>query len=381
MKKLLLSVFVSLIISCGGAPKVDPSSAQITSADKEMINIPEVCKSYYESDKPRVAVSQFLNNTSYGDMQATNTSFGGRANSTSVGAGVSKDIGRKTTAGVGVSQTNTKFTGQADTYMRDVAPKIGEYAQSATENLISNIGGMDIYDRSSLESILSEQKFQMAIADPDTAVMAGKLAGVQYIFTGTVDSINAKYVPPLAESQTGNPWVDLAVSLTRVASSPVTGWHVTVEMTVKMIDIETGSVIINQKVVGSQVAGGGQGLNPDLISEAAKRAMGKAITEITPAIDKLFAPKAYIRQLRGDKSIALINAGTRSGLKSGEELVAYDLMEIVDPFTGDKTCSLIKIPVELVVSDQIESDQSWIKIKGKSAPLERVKNGVIVMRK
>lgn len=387
MRKLFLTALaVAAIAGCtGGGPKVDPMASQVTSADAEMVVIPEVCKSFYKFDVPRVAVAQFVNNTSYGKMSASNTSFAGKSTTKRTSAGVAGVVVAPGAVGVGhvgASKTDVTSSGQVDTYMREVAPKIGEYAQSATENVVANIGGMSIFDRSSLESILSEQKFQMAIADPNTAVRAGKLAGVQYVFAGTVDSISAKYVPPNNNktSDTGNAWFNLALAVGKAAANTQSGWIVNVEMTVKMIDVETGQVIVNNKVKGREVAGGGQGLNPELIAEAAKKAMGEAIDDVKPTLSQRFSPKGYIKQLRGNKALALVNMGSDAGVNSGEKLEVYEFIEIADPFSGQKSCNMAKIPVELTISDQIAQDQAWAKIDGDPAAISRVKNGSIIKR-
>ncbi|MGE4498196.1 MAG: CsgG/HfaB family protein [Deferribacterales bacterium] len=386
MRKLFLFVLAAAVAGCtGGGPKVDPMSAQVTAADAEMVVIPDVCKAFYKFDKPRVAVAQFLNNTSYGKMTASNTSYAGQSTTKRTSAGVVGVVAAPGAIGVGhvgASKTDVTSSGQVDTYMREVAPKIGEYAQSATENVVANVGGMSIFDRSSLESILSEQKFQMAIADPDTAVRAGKLAGVQYIFAGTVDSISAKYVAPdkSNSNDTGNAWLNLALAVGKAAANTQTGWIVNVEMTVKMIDVETGQVVINNKVKGREVAGGGQGLNPELIAEAAKKAMGEAIDDVKPDLSQRFSPKGYIKQMRGNKSLALVNMGSDAGVKPGEKLEAFEFIEIADPFSGQKSCNMAKIPVEIVISDQIAADQSWAKIDGKPEAIARVKTGSIIKR-
>jgi hypothetical protein len=255
------------------------------------------------------------------------------------------------------------------------------------ENITTNIGGMDIYDRTNLKNILSEHQFQMTIADPDTAVRAGKLAGVHYIFVGTVDSISAKYVPPTnnnnnnnKNNNSDNSWLNLAMAVGAAAANTQSGWIVNVEMTVKMIDIETGQVMINTKVKGREVAGGGKGLNPELIVEAAKKGMGEAVDDLKPALSMKFSPKGYVKQMRGGKTIVLVNIGSDAGIQPGDKLEAFDFIEIGDPFSGERTCNMAMIPVELTVSDQIAPDQAWVKVDGKPDALMRLKNGTIIKR-
>lgn len=389
MKKslvLIISTFLLGVFGCtGAAPKVDPLAAQLTPADAEMLTVPDVCKSYYTFDRPSVAITKFQNNTSYGNMVAVNTGGAQKVNAQTQSVGAVGVVGGYNAATLGyVGATNTNITSEenVNSYMREVAPNIGEYAQSATENIVSQIGGMKVFERTHLESILNEMKFQMSIADQDTIVSAGKLAGVKYIFAGTVDSISARYVAPdnSRTQSTGNSIFDLALSIGKVAANTQTGWIVNVELTAKLIDVETGQVVINQKVKGREVAGGGSALNPELIAEAAKKAMGEAVEDLKPVLSQRYSQKSYIKQLRGSKTVALIDMGTDAGIKPGEKLDIFDFVEVTDPFSGEKTCNMVNIPVTLTVSNQVSTNQAWVKIDNKSESIVRVKVGSIIKR-
>lgn len=382
IKKIVTLVASASIIGCTGGVKIDPASALITDADREVAQIPDVCRSAAFTDKPRVAVAAFLNNTSYGDMTASNTHITGQARSNTLGAGASKNIGSRTVISGGASASRTTYTAQADTYMRQIAPQIGEYAQSATENIVSNLGSMIIYDRSSLSALLNEQKFQMAVADPDTMVEMGKLAGVEYILTGSVDSIDARYIQPLDDKgrSTGDAWADFALSLTHMMVNTQTGWVVNVEMSVKMIEVETGRVLVNRKMEGKQMTGGGSGINPELVAEAAKRAMGQAVQSLREELIDHFSPRGYVTHTRNNKEILLLNIGRSEGIKTGDKLNVYELIEIHDPFTGSRECNMLKIPVTVTVSDQISSNQAWVKAKGSKSAVSRIKIGTVVMK-
>jgi hypothetical protein len=264
--------------------------------------------------------------------------------------------------------------------MREIAPNIGEYAQSSVENTMANIGGMDIFDRNNLQQIMSEQKFQMTIGDPNTAVQLGKLAGVQYIITGTVDNIATKYKDKAKSSDSGNAWLNLALSAATAAANTQAGWNVDVEMTIKLLDVATGQVVINQKVKGHEVAGMQKNFNPEMAITAAKKAMGEAVDDLRPVFSERFSQRGYIQQLRGNKQVALINLGSEKGMQPGTKVVAYDFIEIVDPFTNVATCNMSAIPVELTVSDQIMANQAWLQVKGKPEQISRLKLGVIIKR-
>ncbi|KAA0258134.1 hypothetical protein FHQ18_06990 [Deferribacter autotrophicus] len=389
MKKFLVAasimVIVLMIVSCG-PPKVDPMSLSIVSADTEQVQVPEVCKAQYETRKLRVAVVDFANNTTFGKMAGVNTSIQGQGTRTHTSAGVAGVVVAPGAAGIGyatASKTKIKYSKNINTFMRQIAPNIGEYAQSAVEDILVNMGGVEVFTRANMKKVMQEQGFQMNVADPNTLVQFGKIAGVSYIITGTVDNIKANYVQPTKSesTDTGNALANLALSLTKAAVKAATeGWNVNVEMTVQVIDVSTGKIIASKKVKGRELAGTQPYFNPELIITAAKKAMGEAAEDIKPELSDLFAVKGYIIQLRGNKEVALVNLGTMNGIQPGQELEAYEFMEIKDPFKGTVSCSKAKIPVKLVVSDQVDENQCWVKIEGDDKNKQRLKIGTLVKR-
>jgi len=65
-------------------------------------------------------------------------------------------------------------------------------------------------------------------------------------------------------------------------------------------------------------------------------------------------------------------------------MIAYTFEEMddEDPVTGSKkiTCNIVKLPVELTVTDQIQAESAWITVEGKPQDLKRVKVGQLVER-
>lgn len=377
----LLFTLLFVLSACIGGPKVDPMSYQITPADVEKITIPGVCQASYKTETPRIAITQFLNNTTYGNMTAQNTKVSGESTTTKKSAAMAGIVATPVGIGVGgvsASKTDTKYSQNVDTFLREIAPNIGEYAQSAVENTMANIGGADIYDRNNLQQIMSEQKFQMTLGDPTTAVQLGKMAGVSYIITGTVDNITTKYKEKVENSSGATGWLAVAASAATAAANTQAGWNVDVEVTVKLLDVATGKMIINKKVQGHEVAGMQKDFNPEMAITAAKKAMGEAVDDLRPVFSERFAQKGYILQLKGNKQVALINLGSEKGLKPGQVIEAYDFIEIVDPLTNVASCNMSKIPVELKVSNQIQPKQAWVEVKGKPELAARLKLGAIV---
>lgn len=374
---LLLSVLLFFIISCA-APKLDPMSMKITPQDQNQVETPDVCKSQYKSKTYRVAVVPFLNNTSYGEMTARNTQINGQANinRSQVGAaGVIVGPGAAGLGYAGASKTNIHYSSNINTFMRQIAPKVGEFAQSAVENVIVNLGCVDVFTRTQMQNVLNEQNFQMNLADQNTIVQFGKLAGVDYIISGSVDNINAKYVPKTESKDTGNVWLNITQSLVK---SMTEGWNITTEMTVQLIDVATGQVLVSKKVYGRELGGTQPSFNPELVISAAKKAMGESVADIKPVFSERFTARGYINQTRGGKSAALISVGRGDGIQPGDSIIAYQFTAIKDFMSGNLQCSKSKIPVEITVSNQVDQNSAWVRIEGAKSAKTRIKVGTLV---
>jgi len=376
---LLISLSVFFIISCS-TPKLDPMSMQIKQEDQEQVIIPDVCKPQYKNKTYRVAVVPFLNNTSYAEMTARNSQIEGQADIRRREMGAGGVIVGPGAAGIGyagASKTDINYSANVNTFMRQIAPKIGEFAQSAVENTIVNLGGVDVFTRSQMQNVLNEQNFQMNLADQNTIVQFGKLAGVDYIISGSVDYINAKYIPKTKLEDTGNVWLNLTQA---VAKSMTEGWNVTTEMTIQMIDVATGQVVVSKKVKGRELGGTKPGFNPELVISAAKKAMGESVADIKPVFSKRFSVRGYINQVRGGKSAALISIGRNDGIKPGDAVEAYQFEAIKDFMSGKVQCYKSTIPVIITVTGQINENSAWVIIKGDESVKSRIKVGTLVER-
>lgn len=377
---LFILIIAFTMYACATVPKLDPASLEITPSDTEQAVVPSVCQAEYKSKQLSVAVLPFINNTTYGTMQAQTTSTQGEATREHASAGVAGAVVAPGAVGVGYAQaskTNVKYSQDVNTFYRQLAPQLGEFAQSAVENVIVNIGGVKVFSRSQMEKILQEQGFQMNIADPNTLVQFGKIAGVSYVIVGTVDNINAKYVPPTKTESSGNMFVDL---LSATAKSMTEGWNVTTSMTVQLIDVATGQIILSKKVEGRELGGTQSGFNPELVVTAAKKAMEESVADIKPQFSDYFASNIYINQTRGNKSVVMISAGKLDGIKPGDKLEAFEFLEIQDFMTKRTSCSKNKIPVEIIVSDQVGDNYAWAQVNGEPNNLKRLKVGTLVRK-
>jgi len=384
--KFFTVLSMAFLFACAQPPKVDPGALQITPADQEQVQIPKVCEAQYQSKKYKIAVVDFANNTGYGDIKAVNTQIQGQSQTTTKSAGVAGVVVGPGAVGVGYAEATKrdhKYSADINTFYREIAPNIGQYAQSSVEDAIMQIGGVQVFTRQQVGKVLQEQGFQMNMADPNTVAKFGKISGVDYIITGTVDLIKAHYVPRTNSNQrnTGNLLLDLTLTATKAAVDAATvGWNVNTEMTVQLIDSSTGQLVLSKKVKGRSLGGEQPAFNPELIVNAAKQAFGKSVNDIKPEFSDLFGAKAYINQLRGGKQIALVSLGKADGIQPGQKIEAYEFMEITDFMSKKTSCQKTKIDIKLVVSNQVDENASWVKIEGKPENVKRIKIGTLVKR-
>ncbi len=389
---LLVAPFsVAFLVACGTkAPDIDPTAYQITPEDRIRVQIPEVCRVAYENVVPKIAVVDFANNTTFDLAKVVQSQARGKYSRQEVHAGAIGVVGGPGGVGIGYvggEAEKGQWEKQAQTISRDVNAKLGESVAEAVVAELANIGGMKIYTRRDLQKVLQEQKFQMSgLVDPNTAVQIGQLAGVRYIVTGAVNNINLKWVE-IGESVKRGLTEHLGLLGTALAAGASTqeGWNLTVDLVVKVIDTQTGEVILSKTVSGREVLGKTPTFNFDSIIGGAKKAAQEALEDIRPELSKLFPLRGYIIQLRTapdqSKRFALINVGTKNGVKEGQEFFVIDFQEVEDPLTGKKTCDQIKLPVTLVVSKQIQTDKAWTVVQGEKSQIMRVKLGQVVERK
>ena len=136
----LFSAASLIVTACVDMPvKHDPLSFAPDPPDKE--NIPRICKSTYESFFPRVAVVNFTNNTTFDYTEVVQTHVQGQGQQQAVGG--------------------------------------------------ASVGGAKVFTRTEMNKILNEYKFQQSgLVDDTRLVRLGKLAGIKYMVTGSVNNVN-----------------------------------------------------------------------------------------------------------------------------------------------------------------------------------------------
>ncbi len=373
---LVLSVSA---LSCGpSVSKIDPASMVREQGEREQV--PDICKAIYDNPLPRVAVLNFANNTTFGYANLVQSSIQARAQ-------------RQTTGGVAVgsgvavwgSQTQAQFQAEGQKIERQVNAKLAESVEEGVIDEFVNMKGAKVFTRTDLQKVLQEQKFQMSgLVDDNTAVRIGKLAGVRYVVTGAVNNVDLKWVD-LEDLKGGlQKHLGVAGSVLAVGAATQEGWNISVTISVRMIDVETGEIITSKQVSGRHIIGKTPYPSYDALIGGIKKASEKALADLRPDYSKHFSPKGYIYEVRrsqdGKVKVALTNMGTQQGVDKGTVLYVYTLEEVQDPIKGTKKCALSKLPVVLKVSDQVQAEQSWAVIEGEPQNIAKVKVGQMVER-
>jgi curli biogenesis system outer membrane secretion channel CsgG len=382
LKKGYLFFLIALfVVACVGAPiKYDPSSFVTDPPNKE--NIPRVCKSTYESVVPTVGVVNFTNNTTfdYANMVQQSVQGSGQRTRTGAAAGVAAPGAAAVVWG---TRERTQFQRDSQRIERQINAKLSESVEDGVMNELLIMGGSKVFTRNELKKIINEQQFQRSgLVDDSQLVRLGKIGGIKYMVTGSVNNVNLVW-KDLGSSQMGQYGIGAAL-LGAVAASQE-GWNITTDIALRILDVETGEILFSKIVSGKEIIGKTPYPNYDALIGGIKKAAAKGIEDVRPELSKWFTLKGYIFQTRtspdGSERSALINIGDKQGLKAGQKLVVYTFQEIVDPFDeSKKSCDMQKLPVEVEVTDQLQSDKAWVMIKGDKKALGRVKVGQLVER-
>jgi curli biogenesis system outer membrane secretion channel CsgG len=390
VKKSLIFVFASLLLAaCAGTIKLDPTQYTVDTGPQE--TIPPICKSNYESTKLKVAVVNFTNNTTFDYANVVQTNVQGSGERTAVGAAA---VGAVPGAAGVVWGTNerTKFQADAQTTQRQINAKLSESVEDGVTDEMVNVGGATVYTRRDMEKIMTEHKFQRSgLTDEHTLARLGKLAGVRLIITGSVNNVDLSYkthesarksLDRKGDSAFGN----ILGSVAAAALEAQEGWNISTDITLRILDVESGEILFSKIVTGKHVIGKIPYPNYDSMIGGMKKAASKALEDARPQLSKWFTVKGYIVQTRtspdGKERSALINIGEKQGMKAGSELIVYTFQSIADPFDPKKmSCDVVKLPVVLKITDQLQADKAWVIMEGAAEVIKRVKVGQLVERK
>ncbi|MFA7061969.1 MAG: CsgG/HfaB family protein [Pedobacter sp.] len=348
MKLAVVMLAFVLLPACAMTPKIDLVEYVLDPLEK--VEIPKVCKLKYENAIPRVAIAEISNNTTFDYAKM-------------VEAQVSRTSSKQSAGGAVVwgASEQKKFKAESSVIARNVNAKLSESVGDGIIDELTNLGGFKLYARSDMEKIIKEQKLQHSgLFDEKQLGKLGKLAGVKYMITGSINNVNLSYVSH-----------QRIKDIIPIILGPVIelneGWHVETEVNVRMLDVESGEIVLSNNVKGKEIMGIMPYPKYDMLIGAIKKAAAKGLRDIRPEFSKYFTIKGSVMQTGtrrdGTDKIALVNIGENQKITAGTTLYAYVFKEVQDPMTGETVCDQQKLPVELSVSNQIQSDKSWCLIK------------------
>ena len=393
-KKCMLFLIASFfLVSCATVPKVDPTAFPIDKGPKEVV--PKVCKYAYESVFPKVAVVNFTNNSTFDFANVVQSHVQGSGERTAVG-GAAVGVVPGAAGVVWGAKERSRFQRDAESIQRQVNAKLTESVEDVVMNELVNMGGAKVFTRKEMEKIFSEHKFRRSgLTDESTLVRLGKLAGVKYIVTGSVNNVDLMYKTHesarkgLGRGGSGSLALDLLGTAIAATLEAQEGWNIGTELTMRILDVETGEILLSDKVTGKHNIGKIPYPNYDALIGGIKKAASQGIEYTRPKLSKWFTVKGYIRQMRTSpdekQRVASISIGEKMGLKPGSPLIVYTFeeMEDEDPVSGKRTvtCNMVKLPVELIITDQIQAESAWAIVEGKPEAIKRVRVGQLVERK
>jgi hypothetical protein len=380
---------VGLFTGCGNTINM----ADYPNAVNQPVMVPEICKAEYNSLKevPKVAIMQFSNNSSFGKANTTSSNTDANYKAHAAAAVVATQNG----AAVGVAK-KAHLDVNKNTTSRTVDPKLDKAITSAFEGILAEMGGADVYSREDLSKVLKEQKLQQSgLFDENTLVQVGKLAGVKYIITGSIDSVTQEYkdyekaanAAGNAVGRQGRQNNDLTTQLLgaaiKFAGSAASGMKITTRVTFKVIDVTTGKIVFSKQVEETKNIGKIKHPTYAQVIGGIKDDIMEALKKVKPEMSGFFAPSGYITQVKTDKKhekfIAQINLGSKDKIKEGQTFSVYKFAELTDPVTGKTSCDKSTMSVKLTVSkNQIQPDRAWTLADGDDA--KNIRPGQIVKR-
>ena len=315
------SFFLSLLFLAACAAST-PHSASIKKNDRDIISIADGCEYHYDPAKRIVAVVPFTNSASV---------RGAKIN----------------------DRTNID---------KEIDERLPAFAQSAVESALVSLGGATVVSRAQLEQVLNEQTFQMTLADPDTVVEFGLLTGAEYIIAGSVDSVTYTYISKVSTDYDTNNLFGILIALgSSIYNSSNSGWQVDTRYTVNIIDVSTAKIIAGHSSSGSQFIGDTEYLSSSQAVGGAQAAMNNGMQATVDFINREFSPMAHVNELRGNKKLALINMGSRDGVRDGDVFNLQVADSYKDFRTGKATCTMSDSKVNYIATEHIGVDYAWLE--------------------
>ncbi|HEY5329675.1 MAG TPA: CsgG/HfaB family protein [Acidobacteriaceae bacterium] len=256
-------------------------------------------------------------------------------------------------------------------------------------NKLVNDGTYRMVDRQAMAKILAEQNFSNSNrADPNSAAQIGKLLGVQAIIVGSITQFG-RDDKNYGGSGGGGSWHGYGMGSLGLKKSKAT-----VEITARIIDVNTGEILASSQGIGSsQRSGtsvGGSGSNwwsggggkldmgssnfgQTIIGEAVKGAvttLGAALDADaskmpTPAAPPRMAVSGLVADVSGVQLV--LNVGSAEGVRVGDTLAVTRTGRVIkDPATG-KVLRSIDAPVGNVTITSVDSGSAVGNFSGAGA--------------
>ena len=229
-------------------------------------------------------------------------------------------------------------------------------------NILQEVPGISVIDRKHIEASMTRQDFKAS--GDDANIKAGRLAGCRYIILGTVTSI-MKGTSSRGRSSTT--FINHR-AFTTMFNAVKESTHHTASIEARLIDTETGIVVLSFKCSGS-VSGENGKTEPVSVMLAVKAAA-------CGVADKArgFFTGEYPTVTYADKSGVVINRGARSGVIPGMLYRIYqdgaEMFDLNGNSLGRKTVNLSVVRVTQVNSKactaEVLSNSNLISIGNKA---------------
>ena len=380
-KQIVLLILAILLLSgCFGSVKnLDTSKYNVNKNDKRVLQIPKACKDAYKTAIPRVAVVNITNNSTFGKANISKETNNKKSNLSVGGIGITNAfaIGAK-------ANSNSKKLKES----RKVDAKLSQSIASLVETKLLDIGGSKIYSREDLDKIMKEQKLQQSgLMDDNTLVALGQLAGVEYIVTGSLNSVEQKFIAQMKQdtsksSSSQGEKVKLLMNIAAMANNAVrSGMFISTNFNLKVLDVKTAKLLYSKNIKGETSIGNIKNPSFDQVVGGIKVAVTKSLDQANKGLSEYFKLRGYIMQIKSNKKekIALINLGKNSKVKPNDEFFIYNFNEIEDPMSGKTECDMTKSQISLRLTNQLQNKRSWGVLEGDN--LNRIRLKQLVERK
>jgi len=313
--------------------------------------IPKACKKLYKNSKIKVAVVHFTNNSTFG-----------RANTRTSNSDYK--------AGIEVVGIYSKTDRHSRTAV--VEPKLANAFVPKIEQMLLNTGGVELYTRADMGKVNAELKLQdSGLLDSDSVVEFGKLSGVRYIVTGSIDYVKHKFQNYSqysgsvlnASAYSGDRDVVAAAAVIHLVSSLFDGTDIDVGTTVKIIDVKTGKIMFSKQVKESVAIKSNQRPTYSELVGAVKYSIDKALPSLANKFQKYFSLNGYITNIKtnGQNYLAKINLGEKDGIKKADKFTILSLESHKDPISGKTQCTTSRTSSQLTATKYINDSSSWLK--------------------